>query len=65
MMDWRLRNDIWELVSGGMVLETLRHDPESGQYRDGRGTLLGKQWSEAKEACEKRFKAKAKGTPNA
>ena len=56
-MNWRLHDRIWEMVDeSGRVLDSLRHDREGGQYRDGRGVLMGSRWDEARAACEKRAK---------
>lgn len=54
MMDWKLDGNRWLLVEGGRVLDTLTHDRETNQYRDSRGTLLGRRWDEARDECEAR-----------
>lgn len=54
MMDWKLDGKRWLLVEDGVTLDTLTHDRETMQYRDSRGILLGRTWTEAKAACERR-----------
>lgn len=54
--DWfPLPNGGWKLVdAAGNTLDTLHIDWASLQYRDIRGRLLSRVWTEAREACEAR-----------
>lgn len=43
----------WKLVNeAGELQDTLHCDPKTSQYTDSRGMAVGRNWTDAKLACE-------------
>lgn len=49
---WRLMEKLPDCPQYARVLATLEPDPDSGQYRDGNGHLLGRKWEDARARVE-------------